>query len=163
MPRNEFFIGAVLFNLHGFDLINELSNLLADLDKKRKMALWMQMRAIEIIASVLADRLMQNGTKIFVDPEEIHWPDGTVSKPCESETGNKKKKKKRNATAKDGVFGKIVHEYGPRKKASASASTSNETRSTVVVVKPQDAQDGSGDQAPKTPKRRGMEKCITLD
>ena len=117
----------------------------------------MQMRILEIIAAELADRLIQHGTKIYVDPEEIHWPDGTITKPAENESGKKTKKKKKSPTARDGVFGKIVSDYGPKKK-SGSTSTSTavpQEPNNVIVVNPQNQQDdGSGDQASKNKKRR---------
>ena len=81
-------------------MINELTNILNDFNKK-KVALWMQMRFLEVFASVLAEKIMSEGTQIFVNPDEIKWPDGTISKPVDSKT--KKKKKKPNS--KDGVYG----------------------------------------------------------
>ena len=42
------------------------------------------MRFLEVFASVLAEKLMSEGTQIFVNPDEIKWPDGTVSKPVDS-------------------------------------------------------------------------------
>ena len=74
-----YFQGAVLFNLHAYDLIDEISNLLNELNEKL-MPLWQQMRSIEILSAVLAEDTMANGTKINLDPEEIEWPDGTISK-----------------------------------------------------------------------------------
>ena len=146
-----FLTGAVLFNLHGFDLVNELSNLLRDLNSQKKTPLWMQMRILEILSAELADKLMQNGCKIFVEPEEIIWPDGLISRPSECDSSGKKKRKKKSPTAKDGVFGKIITEYGPKKKVSASASTS--TENNVVMVRPSDDA-GAGDQIAKKSKTR---------
>ena len=98
-------------------MMNELCNILHDLNSK-KTALWMQMRFVEVLAAMLAERLMANGTQIYINPDEIKWPDGTISKPCESKgKGQKKRKKKPNS--KDGVYGRIVNEYGGRKKVQA--------------------------------------------
>ena len=38
------------------------------------------MRSIEILSAVLAEDIMANSTKINLDPEEIEWLDGTISK-----------------------------------------------------------------------------------
>ena len=69
----------MLFNLHAYNLIGELTELLNDLNGK-KFPLWQQMRTIEILSALLAEELMRNGTQINLDPEEIIWPDGTISK-----------------------------------------------------------------------------------
>ena len=87
------FAGAVLFELHAFDIMNELSNILHDLNAK-KIPLWMQMHFIEVLAAMLAERLMEHGTQIYINPDEIKWPDGTVSKHCESKGKGQKKEKK---------------------------------------------------------------------
>ena len=110
-------------------MVNELSNLLNDFNKQ-KVALWMQMRFLEVFASVLAEKLMTDGTQIYVNPDEIKWPDGTVSRPIDSK-GNKKKKKKPNS--RDGIYGHVVHDYSGRKK-TASASTSATNPGQVVVL-----------------------------
>ena len=68
----------MLFNLHAYDLIGELTELFNDLNGK-KFPLWQQMRTIEILSALLAEELMRNGTQINLDPEETIWPDGTVS------------------------------------------------------------------------------------
>ena len=70
----------MLFNLHAYDLIAELTELLNDLNGK-KFPLWQQMRTIEILSALLAEELMRNGTQFNLNPEEIIWPDGTISKP----------------------------------------------------------------------------------
>ena len=145
MLHENFFSGAVLFNLHAFDLMNEISQLLNDLNNKKKTPIWMQMRILEILSAELAEKLMENGCKIFVDPEEIYWPDGAISRPVECESGGKRKRKKKSPTARDGVFGKIITDYGPKKKSSATEP--NSTSSAVVVV--QANEDGSGEQVAK--------------
>ena len=45
-------------------MMNELSNILHELNSK-KVPLWMQMRFVEIFASMLAENLMQHGTKFI--------------------------------------------------------------------------------------------------
>ena len=102
-------------------MVNELSNILHDLNAK-KTPIWMQIRFIEVFASVLAEKLMSHGTKIYFCPDEIKWPDGTLSKPCKSK-GLKGQKKKKNPTGKDGVYAKIVHEYGGRKNPVMKQTT----------------------------------------
>ena len=77
-------------------MMNELSNILHELNSK-KVPLWMQMRFVEIFASMLAENLMQHGTKIYSCPDEIKWPDGTVSKPVESKGKGRRKKKNPNS------------------------------------------------------------------
>ena len=145
-----YFTGAVLFELHAFDLINELSNILSDLNSK-KTPLWMQMRFVEVFASMLAEQLMAHGTKIFVSPDEIKWPDGTVTKPYESK-GLKGRKKKKNPHAKDGVYGRIVHEYGGRNKKTKSEEAANQ----VLVVNVDN--EGGGDEPKK--KNRGTDSML---
>ena len=131
-------------------MVNELSNLLHDFNKQ-KVALWMQMRFLEVFASVLAEKLMADGTQIYVNPDEIKWPDGTVSRPVDSK-GKKKSKKKPNS--RDGVYGRVVHEYGGRRKsASASTSTDKENPKQVVVLNEEEQLAASADQAKK--KNRG--------
>ena len=63
-------LGAVLFNLHAYDLLEELTSLLNDLNGK-KFPLWQQMRRLEILSALLADELTRNGTQFNLDPEEI--------------------------------------------------------------------------------------------
>ena len=111
----------------------------------------MQMRFLEVFASVLAEKLMADGTQIYVNPDEIKWPDGTVSRPVDSK-GKKKSKKKPNS--RDGVYGRVVHEYGGRRKsASASTSTDKENPKQVVVLNEEEQLAASADQAKK--KNRG--------
>ena len=72
--------------------MNELSNLLHQLNE-RKMPLWQQMRTIEIVSAVLAEELMSQGTVINLDPEEIQWTDGSISKPPQNDKKAKGRKK----------------------------------------------------------------------
>ena len=67
-----YFQGTVLFNLHTCNLIDEISNLLNELNKKSMH--------LEILSAVLAEEIVGNGTKINLDPEEIEWPDVTILK-----------------------------------------------------------------------------------
>ena len=76
----------MLFNLHAYDLLGELTDLLNDLNGK-KFPLWQQMCTLEILSVILAEELIRNGTQINLDPEEIIWPDGTTSKAPEHERG----------------------------------------------------------------------------
>ena len=53
VSNSVIFAGAVLFESHAFDIMNELSNILHDLNAK-KIPLWMQMHFIEVLAAMLA-------------------------------------------------------------------------------------------------------------
>ena len=124
-------LGAVLFNLHAYDLLEELTSLLNDLNAK-KFPLWQQMRTLEILSALLAEELARNGTQFNLDPEEILWPDGTVSKAPANDKGPRGgRKKKVNPNSKHGVFGKIVNEYGPKNK------TGVQPQSTVIMARNQ--------------------------
>ena len=125
----------MLFNLHAFDLIDQISALLNDMNKKR-FPLWQQMRTIEVLSAVIAEELMARNTLIHLDPEEICWPDGNVTKPPSNETKKGRgKAKKKNPNSKHGVFGKIVHEYGVKSTVSREQLTSN-----MVLVTAQEQQ-----------------------
>ena len=82
---------AVLFNIHAFDLKDKLQLLLFDLIKE-KMPIWKQMRALEIVAAIVAETLMEMSVTILTTPEEIHWPMGCITRPG-TQTTNKKGKK----------------------------------------------------------------------
>ena len=98
-------------------MMNELCNILHDLNSK-KTALWMQMHFVEVLAAMLAERLMANGTQIYINPDEIKWPDGTISKPCESK-GKGQKKRKKNPNSKDGYTGGLSMSMVAAKKIQA--------------------------------------------
>ena len=101
--------GAVVFNIHAFDLKDEIQILLAELEKE-KMPIWKKMRCIEVVAAIVAETLMEMHVKIYTSPEEIHWPMGCVTRPgaeAPSKSGKKMNKKQ------GGVFGYIVYEYAP--------------------------------------------------
>ena len=66
----DMFTGAVLFELHAFDMVNKLSNILNDFNKK-KIALWVQMRFVEVFASLLAEKIMAKGTHIMSIPMKL--------------------------------------------------------------------------------------------
>ena len=113
----------------------------------------MQMRFVEVLASMLAEKIMMHGTKIFVSPDEIKWPDGTVTKPYESK-GLKGRRKKKNPNSKDGVYSRIVHEYGGRKKAQ-----NTETANNVIVVNVDGQGDTGSAEEPKK-KNRGTKSML---
>ena len=52
------------------------------------------MRTIEILSAVLAEDLISKGIVVHLDPEEIVWPDGNITKPPGNEKKGKGKKKK---------------------------------------------------------------------
>ena len=90
------------------------------------------MRTLEILSAILAEELMRNGTQINLDPEEIIWPDGTTSKAPEHEKGPRGgRKRKAIASSKNGVFGKIITDYGPKNK------TGVQPKNSTVIVPPQ--------------------------
>ena len=155
---SDLFTGAVLFELHAFDMVNELSNILNDFNKK-KIALWVQMRFVEVFASLLAEKIMAEGAHIYVNPDEIKWPDGTISKPVESK-GKKPRKKKPNS--REGVYGRIVHEYGGRKKVPSSQNKENENDvSKAVVVLSSEEEQASANVDQNKKKTRGV--CLFFD
>ena len=94
-----------------------------------------------------------------MSPDEIKWPDGTVTKPYESK-GLKGRKKKKNPHTKDGVYGRIVHEYGGRNKKAKNDEASNQV---VVVNVDNEGEKGAGDEPKK--KNRGtncMENLLKI-
>ena len=109
------FAGAVLFNLHARDLIDQMQSLMTDMDQN-KTPLWQQMRVVEIASAVLADKVMNNGCTINLEPEEIVWSDGTITKASPPPKGRGRKKKKPDLMSKNGIFSVIVRTYGPRGK-----------------------------------------------
>ena len=133
--------GAVLFNIHVFlDLKDELQLLLFDLIKE-KMPIWKQMRALEIVAAIVAETLMEMSVTILTTPEEIHWPMGCITW-LGAQTTNKKGKK--TTKKQGGIFGNIVYEYTPKtppndtaqsKKCEGPSTTTTVTRSNKGKVK----------------------------
>ena len=117
--------GAVLFNLHALDLKVEIQNLLYDLVKE-DMVLWKQMRCVEITVALIAETLIELGVSIITQPEEIHWPNGTVSKPNQP-TKKKRGAKKAENKNKQGIFGQIVSDLAPKlPKESHGESTGSD-------------------------------------
>ena len=97
--------------MHASVLDDELREFLYNLNKD-KMTIWKQMRCLEILAAVIAEKLMDQGTKILIDPDEIVWPDKTVTRPPSKGQLKKLKKNGKNQDkTKHGVFGDIVHKY----------------------------------------------------
>ena len=103
--------GAVIFNIHALDIKDEIQLLLFKL-RKENMAIWKQMRCLEIVAVIMAETLMEMSVNIMTSPEEIHWPMGCVMRlgsQAKAKKGKKTTKKQRN------IFGSIVYEYAPEK------------------------------------------------
>ena len=59
--------------------MDELVNLIHQLNVD-KVSLWKQMRIIEIVSAVIAERLLENGTQFIIDPDQVIWPDGKITK-----------------------------------------------------------------------------------
>ena len=38
------------------------------------------MRIIKIVSAVIAERLIENGTQFIIDPNQVIWPDGKITK-----------------------------------------------------------------------------------
>ena len=74
---------------------------------KEKLALGKQMRALEIISAVLAECLMQQGTVFCIDPEQITWPDKTVTSALTRNEIRKLKKQGKVSAKTKHVFGEI--------------------------------------------------------
>ena len=132
--------GAVLFNIHAFDLKDELQLLLCDL-MKEKIPIWKQIRALKIVAAIVAETLMEMSVTILTSPDEIHWPMGCITWPG-AQTMNKKGKK--NTKKQGGIFGNIVYEYAPKaplnetsesRRCEGTTSTATTTRNNKGKVK----------------------------
>ena len=132
--------GAVLFNIHAFDLKDELQLLLFNLIKE-KMHIWKQMRALKIVAAIVAETLMEMSVTILTTPEEIHWPMSCITQPGAQTT---KKKGKKTSKKQGGIFGNIVYEYAPKtppneteqsKKCEGPSTTTTVTRSNKGKLK----------------------------
>ena len=133
--------GELLFNLHAADLFDEIAIFLGDLSKS-KMPLWQQMRTMEILSATLAADLIGNGIVFNIDKDEISWPNGEISR---APTNSKRKggKKKPIATSKHGIFGKVVHDYGPKGMGA-------KPKSDAVVVSKNTGNEAAGDSVPKS-------------
>ena len=66
------------------------------------------MRIIEIVSAIVAERLMENGTQFVMDPDQVIWPDGKITKVPTLQKKGRAHTKKVSATSKNGVFGKII-------------------------------------------------------
>ena len=119
----------MLFNLHAMDLINQLESLMTHMEKNKTL-LWQQMRVVEIVSAVIAERIMSNGCTINLKPKEILWSDGTVSKSAPPPKGRGRKKKKPDPTGRNGIYAVIVNTYGSRGKGIQKSD------SNVVIVQP---------------------------
>ena len=64
---------------------------MTDMDQN-KTPLWQQMRVVEIVSAALADKVMNNGCTINLEPEEIVWSDGTITKALPPPKGRGRKK-----------------------------------------------------------------------
>ena len=84
------------------------------------MVLWKQMRSLELAAALVAETLMEMGVKIFTNPEEIHWPNGNITKP--SSPASKKKTGKTKQKNKHGVYGQLVSDLAPKIPKGQAAS-----------------------------------------
>ena len=116
--------GAVIFNIHALDNKDEIQLLLFEL-RKENMAIWKQMRCLEIVAAIMAEMLMEMSVNIMTSPEEIHWPMG-----CIMRLGSQAKAKKGKKTTT--VFGSIVYEYAPEKDVDYT----KQGDSAAVTAKP---------------------------
>ena len=145
-------VGAILFGIHNEDLCDELRDLVSELNKS-KVALWKQMRIIEIIAADLADRLTQGGTKFEMEPDRVIWPDGTITKKSTPSRHLKRTKKVPPAVSKHGLYGVIIAHYANFKKttatnAGASTLASKPPESSVIIERPE-TETPSASAAPK--------------
>ena len=105
------------------------------------MPIWKQMRALEIVAAIIAETLMEMSVTILTTPGEIHWPMGCVTWLGAQATN---KKGKKTTKKQGGIFGNIVYEYTPKappndtaqsKRCEGSSSTATVTRSNKGKVK----------------------------
>ena len=88
------------------------------------------MRCLEIFAAVLAEELMKQGTKILMDPDEIVWPDKTVTRvQTKAELRKMKKTGKQQEKTKHGVLGNLVNKY---KNAAKAVEVVQEIPKTVL-------------------------------
>ena len=141
-------VGAILFGIHSNDLADELRELMYELNKG-KVALWKQMRIIEIIAAELADLLAQGGTKFEMEPDRVIWPDGTITKKKVPSTRSRKSKKIPPAVSKHGLYGVIVAEYSNAKKNSSASASASKPPEPIVIVETANADTPAASAMPK--------------
>ena len=87
------------------DFMDHITELLKQF-RSEQMLKWKQMLAIEVLAAVLAETLMNNGVSIDCENESITWPFGQVTHPP-STTGKSTKGKAKNKSVKSGKSGTI--------------------------------------------------------
>lgn len=69
------------------------------------------MCALEVVAAIVAETLIEMGVLIFVEPPVIHWPNNLVTKlPAGTRT---KKKGKTTQKHKHGIYGELVASLAP--------------------------------------------------
>ena len=98
------------------------------------------MRIIEIVSAIVAERLMENGTQFVMDPDQVIWPDGKITKVPTPQKKGRARTKKLAATSKNGVFGKIIQKFGS--KSSAANAITNEVEVIVPASDKSDASEG---------------------
>ena len=124
------------------DQIRELLLML----NREKMPLWKQMRCLEIIAAVIAENLMENGTQFYFEPEKIVWPDKTVtSAPSKTQMRKLRESGKGSKKTKHGLWGDLVNKYTKPKSDSVASG--------IVAV------DVDPPQIPKRGRPRGSGTC----
>ena len=160
-----FLSGAILFGIHSDDLSDEITDLMLEMECT-KLAIWKQMRVVEIVAAVLAERLMEGGTQFLMEPDRVLWPDGTVTKKAAVPRAKKGLKKVTPATSKHGLYGVLVAQYGKQKKnvSSEKGGQAESTNSSVIVLEqntPSNAQASTADgQSKPKQARRGKVSCF---
>ena len=144
------------------DLKVELQNLLFELAKE-DMVLWKQMRSIEITAALIAETLIELGVSIITQPEEVHWPNGSVSKapePGKKKRGGKKVEKKN----KHGIFGQVVSDLAPklpkqgnRSNGKGSNESSNNSSTGACSASTKSRKNSAKSKGKKKPEEEGDE------
>ena len=95
------------------------------------------MCALEVVAAIVAETLIEIGVLIFIEPPEIHWSNNLVTKlPAGTRT---KKKGKTSQKHKHGIYGELV--------ASLAPSIPPQTDTAAISV----AKKGSKSRKFKTP------------
>ena len=118
------------------------------------------MRILEIVSAVVAEKLMDNGTQFVIDPDQVIWPDGKITKVNTPQKKGRGRAKKTPPTSKNGVFGKIVQNFGS-KNSNATASASVLTNEVEVIVPSAEKEKSAGAESMQSegnpvPKRRGI-------
>ena len=114
-----FFEGQVLLRIHGDDLSDQLRCLVQNLCEEKVVA-WKQMRIVEFVGAVLAETLLENQVEIYLEPPQIQWPNGNITKVTNAM--KKQKGKYGKNVAKNGVAGEIVVKYRLRNASSTAIS-----------------------------------------